>query len=322
MGFARGAWIGVLAVLAVCQTGRAAPIHDFRDCTDVCPSMIVVGPGQFLMGRAQSPSDADDPEAKQVPESSRGDAMPQHSVVIHAFAIGQYDVTREEFAAFVAETGYQIAESCYGPNASRTDWDWTGKDWRNPGFPQTERDPVVCVSYDDARAYAAWLSGKTGRPYRLPSEAEWEFAARAGTTTSRFWGDDSARACQFANVADLVHMKALNKPLEPGTYFACSDGFAFTSPVGSFAPNAFGLYDMLGNVAQWTADCWNDSYTGAPTDERPWLTGDCGSHPGRGGMWNGIPYSTRVDFRGDGSTTFHGAHGGFRVARSLLPSEQ
>jgi formylglycine-generating enzyme required for sulfatase activity len=244
MGFAYTSSIAVAALVLVAagqQSGAAAAVHSFRDCPDVCPMMVVVGPGQYLMGQAPSPNEADDIEAKQLPEKYRGGATPQHAVSVHAFAIGQYDVTRAEFAAFVADTHYQINEDCYGYNADRTAWDWADKNWRNPGFPQTDRDPVVCVSYDDARAYTAWLSGKTGYAYRLPSESEWEFAARAGTTSRFYWGDDSAKACQFANVSDLDHEKAVHETLRPGAYFACSDGYGFTSPVGAFPPNAFGL---------------------------------------------------------------------------------
>src|SRR5262249_46599041 len=152
----------------------------------------------------------------------------------------------------------------------------------------------VCVSFEDAQRYVQWLSRKTGKLYRLPTEAEWEYAARAGTTTARFWGDGRERACDFANVADFTGAETLNwNKGNQDQVFQCRDGYANTAPVGSFRPNAFGLYDMLGNVFQWTEDCYHNSYDAAPSDGSAWTTGECKYRVLRGGSWNVSPRSVR-----------------------------
>ena len=143
--------------------------------------------------------------------------------------------------------------------------DEVGGDWRNAGFPQTDSHPVVCVSAADAEAYSAWLSSVTGRKYRLPSEAEWEYAARAGTQTSTYWGNDLAAACRHANVADLTAVEKFDRIKEnPPSHHLCHDGFIYTAPVGRFVANAFGLHDMIGNVSEWVGDCANSGYDGVP----------------------------------------------------------
>ena len=199
----------------------------FRDCPD-CPEMVVVPAGKFTMGssaveKSWAASQGGSMEAV-------ADEAPQHVVSLRSFAIGRYDVTRSEYAAFVRETGYPVGDGC-GPNSFK--WNkQAGVSWKNPGFLQTERDPVVCVSWQDAHAYISWLNRQIHRPasndtaYRLPSEAEWEYAARAGSMTKFWWGDDDASAALYA------------------WYKADSGGQ--THPVGSKPPNRFGLevYDQ------------------------------------------------------------------------------
>jgi len=153
-------------------------------------------------------------------------------------------VTRDEYAQFVAETNRPDPDRCITVNASGTGFIATNGNWHSPGFPQTGRDPVVCVSWDDAQAYVAWLSARQGIVYRLPTEAEWEYAARAGTTTARYGSDNAAELCRYSNVGDLDYSE--QHPGDSGVNRACRDGYAFTSQVGSFPPNQFGLYDMLG----------------------------------------------------------------------------
>jgi formylglycine-generating enzyme len=230
------------------------------------------------------------------------------------FAVGKYHVTRAEYARFVAATG-RTGDGCET---------WTerdqGKSWRDPGFPQTERDPVVCVSWDDAKAYAAWLSQTTGKAYRLLNEAEWEYAARAGTTTARYWGNAVNAMCGYANGPDLSLKEKFPEKFLNASYVGvaqCRDGYVFTSPVGSFKPNAFGLYDMLGNAVQWTEDCWDESYANGPNDSSVALaTGDCRHRVVRGGSWNGLPMVLRSGSRdsiGSGGRNFSA---GFRVTRT------
>jgi formylglycine-generating enzyme required for sulfatase activity len=170
------------------------------------------------------------------------------------------------------------------------------------------------VSWDDAQAYVAWLSAKTGHVYRLPTEAEWEYAARAGTTTARYFSDNPAEFCRHTNVGDLDYGE--QHPGDSGV-LACRDGYAFTSPVGSFPPNQFGLYDMLGDVMNMTEDCWNANYSGAPIDGAAWLTGECSRRVVHGGSWDMDIRAVRSAMRRALPTSNRNTTLGFRVARTL-----
>ncbi len=230
---------------------------------------------------------------------------------MRSFALAKYDVTRTEYAEFVYATGHVVTGCGVWDGQHFTKSETAG--WRSPGFSQTDRSPVVCVDLEDVQAYIQWYSAKTGHAYRLPTEGEWEYAARAGTTTSWFWGDDPGNQCNFANGAD--HTMVRQFPEWAGV--ACSDGYLYTSPVGSFQPNPWGLYDMLGNVWQRTEDCWNESYAGAPSNGDAWTTGDCTRRVIRGGSWFNSPGTLRSAFRvgvniGDRDVTL-----GFRLARTL-----
>jgi formylglycine-generating enzyme required for sulfatase activity len=271
--------------------------------------MVVVPKGRFIMGVP-----AGEEERENWPR--RGHSVPQHLVTIrHKFAIGKFDVTRDEFAQFVAETHRPDSDSCDTLSASG-DVIHTNGNWHSPGFPQTGRDPAVCVSWDDAQAYVSWLSAKTGHAYRLPTEAEWEYAARAGTTTARYFSDDPAEFCRHTNVGDLDYFK--QHPGDSGVNQACGDGYVFTSPVGSFPPNQFGLYDMLGDVTDWTEDCSNPNYSGAPADGAAWQSGDCGRHVARGGSWDANLSGVRSATRRIGALpSYRNSTLGFRVARAL-----
>jgi formylglycine-generating enzyme required for sulfatase activity len=203
------------------------------------------------------------------------------------------------------------------------------RSWRDPGYAQANSHPVVCVSLDDAEAYANWLVKKTGKPYRLPSEAEWEYAARGQTlpgTYPRYWfGDDGKALCRYGNGPDLTarHVFDPRDILDPlnklGFWASCNDGYAYTSPVGHYLANAFGLHDMLGNVEQWIVDCWHYNYDGAPTDGSAWTDG-C-SNPGyslvRGGSWGSVLFEFRVATRERRRGASDGR--GFRLARTLVP---
>ena len=287
----------------------AAPqIPGQRDCP-TCPEMVSLPPGAFVMG----PAPAEEDEAKVLEGFRVG---PTHRVVIgYSFAIGRYEVTRGEFAAFVAATGRQVSDGCRGFRSQESVEEIPGRSWRNPGFTQTDRDPVVCVSWREAKAYAAWLAQVTGKGYRLPSEAEWEYAARAGSQASRYWGDQAEGACRHGNFADLTAAATFawddNEPI-----FRCRDGFAYTAPVGSFQSNTFGLHDMLGNAAEWTEDCHNPRYDGAPADGRPWLAGSCDQRVQRGGSWFTLAQMARAASRSFVSVDEHQPDAGFRIAKS------
>ena len=166
------------------------------------------------------------------------------------------------------------------------------------------RQPVVDVSWEDAQQYVRWLSRETGEGYRLLSAEEWEYMARAGTQTGRYWGNDESRQCSYANGDD--------------DDVECSDGFeSSTAPVGSFRANAWGLYDVLGNVWEWTEDCWNDDYSGAPADGSARRTGDCSHRVLRGGSWDDWPGNLRSANRYWFSAGNRDSGLGFRVARTI-----
>lgn len=277
--------------------GRTGPIVIYED--PAAPRMVVVPAGEFTMGSPDSE-----------PGHMAAEA-PRHRVRIgYPLAVSMFPIVWGEYALFVADTQRAPSGPCItiedGTSATRP-----GRDWRTTGFPQTVRHPVTCVSYDDAVAYTAWLSRKTGHTYRLLSEAEYEYVERAGTTTAYWWGSDASAGCAYANGLDQDGQAA-----RPGVAaIGCHDGYAFTAPVGTLKPNAFGLFDTAGNVASWTADCWNDGYAGAPVDGAAATRGDCKDRMLRGGSWAST--SLRSASRGKDPAGYVGAHHGFRVARVL-----
>ena len=241
------------------------------------------------------------------------DEEPAHRVsVAGPLAIGKYEVTRGQYAEFARETKREHKGGCNSTLGGRFNKNPKAL-WSNPGFVQKDDEPVVCVNWDDAHAYVTWLSKKTGRTYRLLSEAEWEFVARAGTTGRRYWPDsDEAAACKFASVADTSFKRvSLGMPV-----FPCDDNFPYTAPVGHFPANAFGLHDILGNVSEWVEDCWNGDYTNGPTTEAPRITGSCSERGFRGGAWNGKPATVRAAYRDRESTDERHDNLGFRVVRA------
>ena len=187
------------------------------------------------------------------------------------------------------------------------------KNWENPGYPQTDEHPVVCVSYEDGQHYVEWLSKETQQTYRLMSESEWEYAARAGATTSRYWGNGEQEACRHANVTDRTLKQKYNWLFT----FNCNDGYAETAPVGTFKANGFGLQDMLGNVWEWVEDCYNKTYDGAPRDGSAWVAGNCPGRVIRGGGWSSRPQSVRSAIRYRYTPGDRNNNLGFRIASTL-----
>jgi formylglycine-generating enzyme required for sulfatase activity len=230
------------------------------------------------------------------------------------FAIGKYEVTRNQFSVFASETGRGAGGGCEyfaGRKWQQSD----SKGWNDPGFHQTGSDPVTCVSWNDAQAYLNWLSRKTGRLYRLPSESEWEYAARANTETARYWGNDTARACGYANLHDQTGNRVNHFKW---THYDCDDGYAQTAPVGRFQANAFGLHDILGNIVELIEDCLHENYEGAPTDGSAWVGGtDCARRMVRGGFWILNPWFSRSAFRGSDKIDFRRSSLGFRAALTV-----
>lgn len=308
----------IVSAMALSGLTVAAPAQapqSFRDCAD-CPEMVWVPAGSFAMGASSAVE-----ERHGMPPKMGGGAQPVHQVTFaQRFAIGKYPVTRAQFRAFVQATGYQTGNAC--ATFQRIDGHTVyeiarGYSWRDPGIPQMDDHPVICVNWDDAMAYAAWLSQKTGQVYSLPNEAQYEYAARGGTSTDFFWGNErDEQACRYANEPDLDHAATVGIPAIPRYVFPCHDGHAYTSPVGSFLPNAYGLYDMLGNIWEWTEDCWNPNYQGAPTDGSAWMTGDCDAHSSRGGSYSNTAFSAYLGIRSPRDGDFRGHSFGFRIARS------
>jgi len=267
-----------LAATAVTQDERTGP-HAVPGAADLppgtvfrdgnqCPEMVVVPAGEFVMGS---------PESEEGRTASEG---PQHRVTLaRAFAVGRYEVTFDEWDAYVAASGY-------------------GERPADEGWGRGRR-PVINVSWEEARAYVAWLANATGKPYRLLSEAEWEYAARGGATTPYPWNDGpGARRANFNGSQSEWSGKQ-------------------TAPVDSFEPNGFGLYDMIGNVWEWVQDCWKESYEGAPVDGRAWESSGCALRVIRGGSWGNYPEVARVAARYSAKPAFRGDNVGLRVARSL-----
>lgn len=254
------------------RSNRAGPLVAATDNTVrvPAPDMVRIGSGCFAIGSDRA-------------EIGRHEHETMRPVCVEEFFISRYEVTRRNFAAFVRATGYQsFSGGCQTYHAGG----WgsrPGRSWQNPGYVQNGDHPVVCVSRNDAQAYAAWLSRHLGRGYRLPTEAEWEYAARAGSTTARHWGDDPDRACTWANVGDRTlhgHYRAW-----PWTIHHCEDGHVHTAPVGSYRVGPHGLYDMAGNVWEWTCSEYDAAYRGS---EGRCAAGE-GSGTVRGGSWSNSP---------------------------------
>jgi len=311
-----------IALLLWTPVASARPAHRspapraFQDCAH-CPQMVMLPGGTFTMGSQESESGHDPMES------------PQRKVTVRRFAAGRYDVTRAEWEYFASITHRPTPLGCQ----------WTGKtgpdgeksaSWRDLGFPQTPLDPVVCVTWTDAKDYAAWLSRTTGKHYRLLSEAEWEFAARAGTTTPYWWGAGDTHEHANHGTEECCGGRQLGR-----------DRWMKTSPGDAFPPNPFGLYDMSGNVLQWVEDCLSPTYAGLPIDGSPYLanvplvtTGDlkdlsgmgsCKYRVVRGGDWgdqSGWVRSASRSFApppgpGPDLATYRSGGVGFRVARDL-----
>ena len=272
-----------------------------QDCAE-CPELVTVPAGEYVMGSS--------PKEKM----RELDEEPAHRVrVPSSLAVGKFEVTRAQYAAFVKDTGRESKPGCHSTRGGFFHKNPKAT-WQNPGFEQKNDEPVVCVSWSDAQAYAAWLSKKSAKQYRLLNESEWEYAARAGSTGRRYWAEaDDAATCRHASVADSSY-----KAVSPGApLFACSDGFAHTSPVGRFPANLFGLHDMLGNVWEWVEDCWNEGYAGAPELAVPRVSGSCNERVFRGGAWNSTPTTLRTAYRDRESKEERHDNLGFRVARTL-----
>ena len=313
------------------------PKDTFKECDD-CPLMVVLPAGEYMMGSPPTEPGHTSEEA------------PQHKVrIAKKFAVGKYEVTVDQFEAFVKARGHTVGDKCSmltlgsnmvpdrtwkqqaiprgdpllipvrietdknleepaGPPPLGLKWVERPGSFRNPGFSQGGSHPVVCVSWPEAKASVNWLSKSTSKRYRLLSESEWEYAARAGTRSRYHFGDDERDLCRYANGAD--------------TDLQCSDGYAHTAPIGQFASNAFDLHDVHGNVWEWVEDCGSfpdaqNGYASAPADGTPVVSeGLCFSRS-RGGAYTSGAKSLRAASRNSVLSGGHHDDTGFRVARTV-----
>lgn len=245
----------------------AAPIVVFD--TAVAPRMVVVPAGEYTIGSPDTETGRQRDEKRRRVRFDR------------AFAVSMFPITYGEYSWFVHATGHKSATKCAMPGNPSAGG---ARDWLNPGFPQTPRSPVTCIAYADAETYVDWLTKTTSQSYRLLSDAEYEYAARGGTTTTYWWGEDFSAGCKLVNSAD-----------------AC-DPVMFTVPLDQSKANGFGLFEVAGNVGSWTSDCWH---------------GDCAAHVVRGGSWATPASSLRAAARVRGKVRATSADRGFRVARDL-----
>lgn len=274
----------------------------FTDCPD-CPAMVVVPAGRFEMG-----ADGGEPERYEGPVRTID--------IVRPFAAGRFEITQAEYRRFAEATSRPASVGCYAavdggyralPNT----------DWRDPGYGRTpaDSDPVACVSWNDAKAYVTWLAARTRQPYRLLTESEWEYAARAGRTGRFAWGDDPAVACREANVFDATAAKTNRMPIPVAP---CDDGVAGVAAVGGRSPNPYGLYDVIGNVWEWVEDCYQMPHpVDAPRDGRAQLLEGCDRRSVRGGSWISSIERQRPTFRGRDPADLTSQIFGFRIARDM-----
>jgi formylglycine-generating enzyme required for sulfatase activity len=274
--------------------------------------LVFVQGGCYQMGDAFGDGDADE--------------KPLHDVCVNDFYLGKYEVTVGQFKRFVNETGYKTdgekntggVSGCFAFDQDDKEKNWNWRDWaswKKPNKYQDNRDdhPVSCVSWNDAQAFTDWLTRKGGKSYRLPTEAEWEYAARGGKETKNYWGNDKDDACGYANVADrtkLPNGSSWNQKHE------CTDGYAFVAPVGKFQPNAFGLYDMMGNVWEWCRDWYGERYYNDSPRNNPQGPSNGQYRVLRGGSWYFEPQFVRAAFRFRYVPAYRLSSYGFRLSLS------
>jgi len=308
--------LAVLAMLSHDPAMAAKPIE---------PPMVTIPAGKFLMGDPQSPAS----------DGQMISAAPQHQVSIKSFQLAKYEVTVKQFRQFVEDTGYRAGSE---PGEC---WKWVKPGagafpgvpftpapglWNSPQYAPSDYHPVMCVSWQDAQAYAKWLSRATGKHYRLPSEAEWEYAARAGASGDYPGDGNPDGMCRYGNGFDVSGQLAFARDLGwERKVPPCDDQAPYTAVVGSFQPNAFGLFDMLGNVAEYVEDCQHNDYQGAPVDGSAWTSqckgGEERMQITRGGSYGANLPQLSLSQRGHAGPDNRSALGeGFRLALDGKPA--
>lgn len=292
--------------------------HSMAEQHYIVPSMVTIPAGKFIMGSNTG-------QPVKIPHS------PEHEVIINAFQLSKYEVTAKEFRLFVEETKHETKSQCWKRKTGMDEIEMADGSWNSPQYAPSDFHPVICVGPDDALAYVAWLSKKTGKKYRFASEAEWEYAARAGSHDNYFFGDDEKQLCEYANIFDKSGEQAFKRDLAVDwAGVACDDHAEYTSVVGMYKPNAFGLFDMIGNVGEIVEDCQHSSYEGAPSNNSAW-TRDCDKRElffgmivfadyiiHRGGNYGSSSEWSRIFIRGHtGKSNASSLGEGFRLALDI-----
>lgn len=279
----------------------------------ITPPMVTIKGGEFSMGSTANPKNHNYPISE-----------PVHTVRIKTFRLSRYETTVQQFRQFVDATGYQADGDCWKLAANESGIEVDKVSWNSPANAPSDYHPVMCVSWDDAHAYLQWLSLQTGKHYRLPSEAEWEYAARAGSNARYPFGDDPAALCKHANFFDRSGKAAIARLTgKTRGEVACDDQAELTTVVGMYAANAFSLHDMLGNVGELVEDCQHLSYEGAPGDGTAWTSACAAFHGGamvihRGGSYNSGPVGASPTLRGHAGKDNRSSLGeGFRIAEDI-----
>ncbi len=304
--------LGLPIMLSNTESIKQKDQKNFTDCKG-CPEMVIIPSGTVFIGSYEEEIGRRKGERNRI-----------KATINKPFAMAKNEVTLGQYRMFMEETKYKSKEAFYKGEPLVGCNYYDGKsygyvaehNWKNPGYPQRETDPVVCVSWSDADAYAKWLSKKTGRKYRVPSTVEFEYASRAGSSSPWYWGTDPSVACEYANIGD----KAFANKFPSRASFPCNDGYVYTTKVGRFKPNKFGLYDMVGNAWEWTNDCFQNDLTNAPIDGSSWTdnTDDaCTWRTPKGGSWiSGISWSRSAVRSRDGAN-YRSFMLGFRVAAEI-----
>lgn len=281
----------------------------FQDCAD-CPEMIALPSGLAILG--SEPWSAN---------RKGGDGPIREVDIAYTLAVAKTETTRAQYRTFIEATNYQTPNADGRKGCNTWSYDRVlgfvrDHTWDSPGYNQREDHPVICVSWADATAYAAWLAETTGKPYRLLSSTEYEYATRADTRGPWFWGNANADACEYANVAD----DTFRRLYDYAPVFACDDKHERTAPVGSYKPNPWGLHDMLGNAWEWTDDCVHQDMSLVPTDGSSWQEaddGNCDRRVPRGGSWvSGTDWVRAAAQAGD-PALYRSQLLGFRVALTV-----
>jgi sulfatase modifying factor 1 len=300
----------LIAALPACTSTSAS--GGARDCNH-CPEMVVIPAGTAILGAPVSD------------RLRKPDELPERSFAIREpFAVSRYEVTRDQYEAFVRATGAAVNGECLTDRRQRGNWVYDAETtFRDPGFAQAGTHPVACVSWDEAKAYVDWLNTQTRGGYRLLTEVEWEYVARGGAANAVYpWGDEPANGCPFANGFDQTARATYNRVDTSGYKIYdplnCTDGWLNTTPVGSLKPNSFGVYDMIGNVAEWIEDCHAPSHdavseAGAP----PVFEDTCAKRIAKGGSWGTLGSNLRTAERFPYAPTHRDDSIGIRVAKTL-----